>query len=57
MLLRVNEDGKIQVFPRVDSSRHGIGRGTTLDLESFINDQLKEIQELINIAIERQFIS
>lgn len=41
------EQGKVQVFPRVEGSRHGIGRGATLDLEKFAPDELHELKFLI----------
>lgn len=48
------EQGKLQVFPRVNNSKYGIGRGVTLDLEDFQLDELKELQSLIKHALEHQ---
>ena len=39
--------GKIQVFPSVPSSKYGIGRGATLDLHSFSNERLIDLRESI----------
>lgn len=48
------ENGKIQVFPVVKNTKHGIGRGATLDLETMDIDALKQLQEEINKAIKNQ---
>lgn len=48
------ENGKVQVFPVVANSKHGIGRGATLDLQSMTVDQLKELQATIDKAIQVQ---
>ena len=49
-----SENGKVQVFPVVKNTKHGIGRGATLDLESMDIDTLKALREEINKAIEIQ---
>ena len=46
--------GKIQVFPRVDGTKHGIGRGATLDFQLFQPNELKEIRDLINDLLDKQ---
>lgn len=48
------ENGKVQVFPVVANSKHGIGRGATLDLQSMTVDQLKELLATIDKAIQVQ---
>lgn len=48
------EQGKIQVFPRVNGSKYGIGRGATLDLEGFETTELNDLKYLINEAIQCQ---
>lgn len=48
------EHGKIQVFPVVPNTKHGIGRGATLDLQTITVEQLKELRDLFNKAIEAQ---
>lgn len=47
------ENGKIQVFPRVKSAKFGIGKGATLDLETMELSELQSIQELLNSAIDK----
>lgn len=48
------ENGKVQVFPVVPNSKHGIGRGATLDLQTMTVDQLMELQATIDKAIQAQ---
>jgi hypothetical protein len=48
------EHGKIQVFPVVPNSKHGIGRGATLDLETMDIEALQELQTQIGNAIKAQ---
>ena len=48
-----NEAGKIQVYPRISTGR-GIGRGATIDLDGCTIDELKQIKELINNAIDKR---
>ncbi|TWT25306.1 hypothetical protein [Planomicrobium sp. CPCC 101110] len=48
------EQGKVQVFPRVEGSRHGIGRGAILDLVKFAPDELLELKSLIVEAFNQQ---
>jgi len=50
-----NEHGKIQVYPRVEGAAHGVGRGATIDLESMSIEELRELRDLINKAIDAQF--
>jgi hypothetical protein len=45
------ENGKVQVFPRVASSKYGIGKGATVDLETMTEQELTQFQELISQAI------
>jgi hypothetical protein len=46
--------GKVQVFPKVENSRHGIGKGATMDLEDFYISDLLDLKILINEAIDNQ---
>ena len=48
------ESGKVQVFPVVPNTKHGIGRGATLDLQTMTVDQLYELQATIDKAIKAQ---
>ena len=48
-----NKAGKVQVYPRITSGR-GIGRGATIDLEGCTVEELKQIKELINTAIDQR---
>jgi hypothetical protein len=48
------DNGKIQVFPKVPNTKHGIGRGATLDLETMDVEALKELQKQIDLAIQAQ---
>lgn len=48
------EAGKIQAFPVVPNSKYGIGKGATIDLESMTVEQLKELREAVNKAIDGQ---
>lgn len=48
------EHGKVQVFPRVDNTRHSIGRGATIDLETMEIQSLTKLQELLNRTIDLQ---
>ena len=48
------ENGKVQVFPVVPNTKHGIGKGATLDLQSMTTEQLYELQFTINNAIKAQ---
>lgn len=48
------KQGRIQVFPRVDSSRYGIGRGATLNLETFHLADLLELKSFIDEAFHNQ---
>lgn len=48
------ENGKVQVFPVVPNTKHGIGRGATLDLQSMSVDQLIELQATIAKSIKAQ---
>lgn len=46
--------GKVQVFPRVDKSKHGIGRGATIDLEAMNLEDLEYLRNSINTVINSQ---
>lgn len=47
------EAGKVQVYPRISSGR-GIGRGATIDLESFTEAELEELKVLLNEVINKR---
>ena len=46
--------GKVQVFPRVAGTAHGIGKGATADLELMDAEQLEELRNLMNATIDVQ---
>lgn len=48
------ENGKIQVFPKVPGTAHGVGKGATIDLETMSVEQLMELRELVVNAILEQ---
>ena len=48
------ESGKVQVFPVVPNTKHGIGRGATLDLQTMSVDQLHQLQTVIEQTIKAQ---
>jgi hypothetical protein len=48
------EAGKIQAFPVVANSKYGIGKGATIDLETMSVEQLLDLREAINKAIDTQ---
>lgn len=49
-----SENGKVQVFPRVKGTAHGVGKGATIDLETMEVHELLELKELIGKAIDSQ---
>jgi hypothetical protein len=48
------EQGKIQVFPRVLGTKHGVGRGATIDLEVMEKDEIEQLSQYIKQAITNQ---
>ena len=48
------DHGKVQVFPRVDKSKHGIGRGATIDLEIMDLKDLINLREMFNKTVDSQ---
>lgn len=48
------ENGKVQVFPVVPNTKHGIGRGATLDLQTMTVEQLHQLQAVIKQTIQAQ---
>lgn len=48
------EYGKFQVFPRVSKTKHGVGKGATLDLALLDEETLKQLKSSLNQAIEYQ---
>ena len=44
--------GKVQVFPRVDKSKYGIGRGATIDLEIMDLKDLITLREMFNKTVD-----
>lgn len=54
-VIKIYKDhGKLQVFPRVSNTKHGIGRGSTLDLNSLDVTSLTDLKMLLNEAIDYQ---
>lgn len=45
------ENGKVQVFPKVESAPNGIGRGSTIDLEHMDNKDLQNLVNVIHYAV------
>lgn len=45
------ENGKIQVFPKVDTAPNGVGRGSTIDLEHMNMKDLQNLIQLIQYAV------
>lgn len=45
------ENGKIQVYPKVDSAPNGVGRGATIDLERMKEDELNHLISIMGYAV------
>ena len=45
------ENGKIQVFPKVESAKNGVGRGSTIDLEHMTEKEKHQLLQVIQYAI------
>jgi hypothetical protein len=45
------ENGKIQVFPKVDTAPNGVGRGSTIDLEHMNKKDLENLIHVIQYAV------
>jgi hypothetical protein len=45
------ENGKIQVYPKVPTATNGIGRGSTIDLETMSDTERKQFLEVIQYAV------
>lgn len=45
------ENGKIQIYPKVDTAPNGVGRGSTIDLEHMTSDELQKLVQIIQYAI------
>lgn len=52
-----NGAGKLQVFPRLENTVHGVGKGATLDLAGLSVTELESIRTLFNDAIDAQLES
>ena len=48
------DHGKVQVFPRVDKSKYGIGRGATIDLENMELEDLFLLRDMLNKTFDSQ---
>jgi hypothetical protein len=46
------ENGKIQIFPRVESAKYGVGKGVTICLECMDIRELSTLRDLVNQAIK-----
>lgn len=44
-------NGKIQVYPKVDNARNGVGRGSTIDLEQMNETELLQLLQVIQYAV------
>lgn len=51
--VRIFKDhGKIQIYPRIERSASGLGRGATIDLESMTEEELEQLYGMVNSAIK-----
>ena len=48
------ENGKIQVYPKVDNAPRGIGRGATIDLAGMTRKQVDELEKQVVAAINKR---
>lgn len=44
-------NGKIQVFPKVETAKNGVGRGSTIDLEHMNETEMRQLLQVIQYAI------
>lgn len=45
------ENGKIQVYPKVETAKNGVGRGSTIDLEHMNDKELLQLLQVIQYAV------
>lgn len=45
------ENGKIQVYPKVNTAPNGVGRGSTIDLETMNANEQKQLIEVLQYAV------
>lgn len=45
------ENGKIQVYPKVETAKNGVGRGATIDLEHMNEKELLQLLQVIQYAV------
>lgn len=45
------ENGKLQVYPRVEGARNGVGRGSTIDLEHMSEKELLQLLQVVQFAV------
>lgn len=45
------ENGKVQVYPKVDTAPNGIGRGSTIDLEQMNKKELQNLIQVMQYAV------
>jgi hypothetical protein len=46
-------NGKVQVFPKVESAPNGVGRGSTIDLESMNKTDMDNLVKAIQYAVSK----
>lgn len=45
------ENGKVQVYPKVDTAPNGVGRGSTIDLEHMTPADMEKLIQTIQYAV------
>ena len=45
------QNGKIQVYPKVEGARNGVGRGSTIDLEHMNEKEMLQLLQVIQFAV------
>lgn len=43
--------GKLQVYPKVENSPHGVGRGATIDLREMTVEELEQLKIIVDMAV------
>ena len=47
------ENGKLQVYPRVESAKNGVGRGATIDLEQMSETEMTQLLQVLEYAVNK----
>jgi hypothetical protein len=48
------DNGKLQVYPRIQTTATGVGRGTTVDLSTMSVEELQRLYTFLEHAIDSQ---